>query len=245
MFSWSPLLHPFGAVVIIIFLHSGSAQASRFLRGETIPVSSANVCLTVKQCQNKFQSLKLGGTFYSSSDFLTKGCYTKNNNVYFGIGGTYEEKAETSLVGDLVRVFCDDAVEAHTSSTSLSIEAVTVGVTTINTKPPSTSAAMNQQRKVVCITSNTVTSSGKSLTTEGTSLLVRSQVRDASRRMMIYSSVQVVLKRKSQLQICLVISHVYYVMERRRYQFLQYSVSLYLLHQHSTLPFQRQSLLRL
>jgi hypothetical protein len=151
MLSWSPLLRPLAAVVIIICLHSESAQSSRLLRGETIPVS-ANVCLTVKQCQKKFQSLQLGGTFYSSSDFPTKGCYTKNNNVYFGIGGTYEEKAETSLVGDLVRVFCDDAVEAHTSSNSLSIEAATVGDTTINTKSPSTSTAMNQQRKVVCVT---------------------------------------------------------------------------------------------
>lgn len=145
--SW---LH--SAVVIIICLHSGSAQSSRHLRGEATPVSGVNVyCLTVKQCQRKFQSLKLGGTFYSSSDFLTKGCYTKNNNVYFGIGGMYEEKVETTLVGDLVRVFCDDAVEADTSSTS-SVNVV------VNTKSPSISTATNQQhqqpsvKKVVCLT---------------------------------------------------------------------------------------------
>lgn len=83
---------------------------------------SAKVCLTVKQCQLKFHSLNLGGTFYSGSDFHTKGCYTKNKNVYFGIGGTYVDKAETNLSGDLARVFCDaeemDASDIPTLSTA-------------------------------------------------------------------------------------------------------------------------------
>lgn len=54
-----------------------------------------------------------GGYFYSGN-FPSKGCYTKNNNVWFGTGGTYEEMAETDLPGILTRVWCDVEVETLT-----------------------------------------------------------------------------------------------------------------------------------
>jgi hypothetical protein len=102
-----------------VCLNSGSTE-SKLLRAsakeippERILENIATVCLSVEQCQSKFLTLDTGGYFYSGN-FPSKGCYTKNNNVWFGTGGTYEEMAETDLPGILTRVWCDVEVETLT-----------------------------------------------------------------------------------------------------------------------------------
>ena len=48
------------------------------------------------------------GFFYSYDDIPTKGCFSKGDSMYFGIGGTYEELNEIELLGDKKRILCDD-----------------------------------------------------------------------------------------------------------------------------------------
>jgi hypothetical protein len=118
-----------------VCLNSGSTE-SKLLRatakeipGERILESVATVCLTAEQCYSKFLSLDTGGHF-SSGNFPSKGCYTKNDNFWFGTGGTDEEMAETNLPGILTRVWCN--MEAET----LTFNVTTNQPTNIRTKRP-------------------------------------------------------------------------------------------------------------
>ena len=80
---------------------------SKLLRASVVVKENINtVCLNVEQCHHKFLSMDTGGYFYPGT-FPSKGCYMKNNNVWFGSGGTDEEMAETELPGILTRVWCD------------------------------------------------------------------------------------------------------------------------------------------
>ena len=77
------------------------------------------VCLTVDQCQRKFSSMSTGGEFIVG-EFPTKGCFSKNINIYFGTGSTTEEElAETELPGTQERIWCDGATEVPTTNPSV------------------------------------------------------------------------------------------------------------------------------
>ena len=68
-------------------------------------------CLTEDKCKEKFTMMKenkvIDGYFYASSDFSTKGCLMKGENVFFGIGGTDDEMTASSLPGEQLRLVCD------------------------------------------------------------------------------------------------------------------------------------------
>ena len=68
-------------------------------------------CLTEERCHGRFLSLDTGGHFHTG-DFPSKGCFAKNGNVFFGMGGTDEEMEEAGLPGILTRVWCDDDIDA-------------------------------------------------------------------------------------------------------------------------------------
>jgi len=64
-------------------------------------------CLTAESCNSKRLEMELTGGFYTSDDFTTKGCYYKNENVFFS-PGTQEEMSTSDLLGLLVRIWCND-----------------------------------------------------------------------------------------------------------------------------------------
>ena len=82
-------------------------QQQQLQRGLVVPEGSV-VCLMEEQCRAKFDSMNLsGGIFYTSPDYPTKGCYQKNEKVFFGSGGTVEDMSLTELPGVQQRLWCD------------------------------------------------------------------------------------------------------------------------------------------
>jgi len=83
-------------------------EATSSIQGRS---ESGDICLTEDQCEEKFAMMKdnnvIDGYFYASSDFPTKGCLMKGENVFFGIGGTDKEMTESDLPGVQLRVLCD------------------------------------------------------------------------------------------------------------------------------------------
>ena len=108
-------------LLLLLDLHRSVAEESMILRGlqQQIPEGSI-ACLSSEQCREKFNSMNLGGNFYTSSDYPTKGCYRKNNNnnIFFGAGGTVEEMSSTDLPGVQQRVWCDIPLPESTQSPS-------------------------------------------------------------------------------------------------------------------------------
>jgi len=62
-----------------------------------------DACLTREQCYRK--SLEMDATFYSGS-YSTKGCFWRNDNVFFSMG-TLEEMSKAELSSGRVRIWCD------------------------------------------------------------------------------------------------------------------------------------------
>jgi len=75
---------------------------SKLLRGLT----SSAPCLTKAQCRKKFREMETGGTF-NQGDWETKGCFKKNGNGFWGIGGDEEMMSESELPGKQERIWCD------------------------------------------------------------------------------------------------------------------------------------------
>jgi hypothetical protein len=77
-------------------------------------------CLTLEECEEKFtmmkESMVIQGYFYASEEFPTKGCLMKNDNVFFGIGGTDDEMTVSELPGVQLRVLCDGTSNRPQSS---------------------------------------------------------------------------------------------------------------------------------
>ena len=94
--------------------HSGKAD-SYLRRRLTGARENTLVCITEKQCKEKFLSMSTGGTFLVG-EYPTKGCFSRSRNVYFGTGSVLEEElAKTDLPGIQVRIWCDNSeTEAHT-----------------------------------------------------------------------------------------------------------------------------------
>lgn len=73
------------------------------------------VCLTEEQCDEAAQKLNIP-VGYSNDDFPTKGCFTKNNVVYWSTGSTVGSMAEVELPGVQERIYCP--VDISTSNNS-------------------------------------------------------------------------------------------------------------------------------
>ena len=94
----------------------GGLVDSFHLRGLNGGQENSVVCTTEEQCKDKFLSMNTGGTFLVG-EYPTKGCFSKNSNIYFGTGSTTAEEdlALTDLPGIQERIWCDDR-EADTTS---------------------------------------------------------------------------------------------------------------------------------
>ncbi len=81
--------------------------SGRGLKGEAEAENNSVVCTTEDQCKEKFLSMGTGGAFLVG-EYPTKGCFSKNSNVYFGTGAMVEEElAVTDLPGIQERIWCD------------------------------------------------------------------------------------------------------------------------------------------
>ena len=85
--------------------------------GKMMP-PNAVVCTTADECRQKFQSINTSGGFFYVNDFPTKGCFIKNNNGYFGTGGTEEEISMTDLPPAQERLWCDIPTDTPTYAPS-------------------------------------------------------------------------------------------------------------------------------
>jgi hypothetical protein len=76
-------------------------------------------CLTAETCNSKRMSMGITGGFYTSDEYQTKGCYYKNDKVFFS-PGTEEEMSTSDLPGLRVRIWCDagDAAESKVGETT-------------------------------------------------------------------------------------------------------------------------------
>jgi len=103
-------------------------------------------CLTQDECYDK--SIELGVLFYPGN-FITKGCFLRNGNVYFSLG-TEEEMSTPELSGRLERLWCDEGTRPSTAlATASSIP------TKRPTIPPTIASSNNQieqEQKKVCLT---------------------------------------------------------------------------------------------
>ena len=90
------------------------------------------VCLTAEQCQAKLSSMNNGGTFYKSTKYNTKGCFSKKNvnHMFFGLGGSIDEMSTNDLPGRQERVRCDAPVPVEVVTDSPTLKPVTERPTT-------------------------------------------------------------------------------------------------------------------
>ena len=100
-----PLLWILGILSI-----SGKSIESKLLRGlelneDVSDIENPVACLTAEQCEQKFYSTNMDSFFVG--DYSAKGCFSKNDNIFFGIGGTEEEMKEADLPRLQQRVWCN------------------------------------------------------------------------------------------------------------------------------------------
>ena len=62
--------------------------------------------------------MNTGGSFYYGPSYPSKGCFAKNNNVYFGTGGSIDDMSTVDLPGVRTRLWCDAPVAEVTDSPS-------------------------------------------------------------------------------------------------------------------------------
>ena len=109
-----PLLWILGILSI-----SGKSIESKLLRGlelneDVSDIENPVACLTAEQCEQQFYSTNLD-SFYVG-DYSAKGCFSKNDSIFFGIGGSEEEMKEAGLPGLQQRVWCNSLFEQPPSS---------------------------------------------------------------------------------------------------------------------------------
>lgn len=72
--------------------------------------NNAIVCTTAEKCREKYQSASSAKDFnLYIGDYPTKGCFVKNDNLFFGTGGTYQDMSTTTdnLPRNQERIWCD------------------------------------------------------------------------------------------------------------------------------------------
>ena len=87
------------------------------------------ICQSESACRTKFNTLNTGGLFYVDVKDGQFGCVLKNNNGFWGNGGTIEEQSTNELPGSQERLFCnddnDEVVDDVTTTTGTTVAAAT------------------------------------------------------------------------------------------------------------------------
>jgi len=77
---------------------------------QTSPVtaSATRTCLTQSECEEQQQ--KKGFDYFYTGSYGNYGCFSKQGNLYWGIGGTGSQKASSPLIGAKERVWCEEEI---------------------------------------------------------------------------------------------------------------------------------------
>jgi len=67
-------------------------------------------CMTREECAVRRQELGFS-SFYVDASYPSKGCFSKNDKAFFGLGGTDEEMGEADLPGLQERIWCERLVK--------------------------------------------------------------------------------------------------------------------------------------
>ena len=70
-----------------------------------------NICQDESSCRQKFNTLNTGGSFYIDVKDGAFGCFTKNNNGFWGNNGSANDISTANLPGEQTRLYCNDVVD--------------------------------------------------------------------------------------------------------------------------------------
>ena len=85
------------------------------LTTNTVYAEDNTICQDESSCRQKFNTLQTGGSFYIDVKDGAYGCFTKNNNGFFGNGGTVEQQSIANLPGEQTRLYCNDVTDTTTT----------------------------------------------------------------------------------------------------------------------------------
>ena len=86
------------------------------LTTNTVNAEENTICQTESSCRQKFNSLQTGGSFYIDVKDGAFGCFTKNDNGFWGgNGGNANDISTSNLPGEQTRLYCNDVVDATPS----------------------------------------------------------------------------------------------------------------------------------
>ena len=74
-----------------------------------------NICQDESSCRQKFNTLNTGGSFYIDVKDGAFGCFTKNNNGFWGSGGNANDISTANLPGEQTRLYCNDVTDTTTT----------------------------------------------------------------------------------------------------------------------------------
>jgi len=81
----------------------------------TVYADNNTICQNESSCRRKFNTLNTGGSFYIDVKDGAFGCFTKQNNGFWGSGGSANEISTANLPGEQTRLYCNDVVDATPS----------------------------------------------------------------------------------------------------------------------------------
>lgn len=85
------------------------------LTTNSVDAEDNTICQDESSCRQKFNALNTGGSFYIDVKDGSFGCFTKQNNGFWGSGGSANEISTANLPGEQTRLYCNDVVDATPS----------------------------------------------------------------------------------------------------------------------------------
>jgi len=85
------------------------------LTTNTVHAEDNTICQDESSCRQTFNSLQTGGSFYIDVKDGAFGCFTKNDNGFWGNSGSVEQQSTANLPGEQTRLYCNDVVDATPS----------------------------------------------------------------------------------------------------------------------------------
>ena len=81
----------------------------------TSVVEGNTICQDESSCRQKFNTLQTGGSFYIDVKDGAFGCFTKNNNGFWGNNGSVNDISTSNLPGEQTRLYCNDVTDTTTT----------------------------------------------------------------------------------------------------------------------------------
>jgi len=85
------------------------------LTTNSVDAEDNTICQDESSCRQKFNALNTGGSFYIDVKDGSFGCFTKQNNGFWGSGGNANDISTANLPGEQTRLYCNDVVDSTTT----------------------------------------------------------------------------------------------------------------------------------